>query len=302
MLVVYFVNSLIAQVSTEAWNQSTGWRWMFACGTLPAIIFWALVFTVPESPRWLSKRGKNHEAFSILSRVGGEAHAQSELKEIEESLAQEQGTIWELFKPGIRAALILGVVMAILQQITGINAVIYYAPEIFKSAGMRSTAAINATVFVGIINLVFTVVSMWLVDRVGRKPILVFTAAGMGVSLFLLGGAFHYGMTQGPWVLLFVLCYIGAFAVAMGPVVWVVIAEIYPTKIRGSAMGIATVVLWISDFMVSEFFPYMLEKLHGEVFFVYAVICVVAFIVFWAFVPETKGKTLEEIEKMWEGR
>jgi len=300
MLVVYFVNARIAAFSTEAWNQTTGWRWMFGSGTLPALVFFALIFLVPESPRWLSKKGRNEEALAILTRVGGESHARAELKEIAAALSQEGGSIFDLLKPGIRAALFLGIALAILDQITGINAVIYYAPEIFKSAGLRTTAAINATVLVGLVNLVFTIVSMYLVDKIGRKPLLVFTAAGMAVFLFFLGAAFHYNKTEGPWVLLSVLGYVASFAVAMGPVVWVVIAEIYPTKVRGTAMGIATVVLWFSDFLVSEFFPYMLEKLKGDVFFVYAIVCVVAFFVFIIFVPETKNKTLEEIERMWQ--
>ena len=197
ILLVYLVNSQIARAGDELWNMNLGWRWMFGFGSLPAVIFWALLFFVPESPRWLSKQGRNGEALSILTRVGGTAHAQSELKEIEESLLQEQGTIWELFKPGMRVALFVGVALAILSQITGINVVMYYAPEIFKSAGSKATQAIGDTVFVGIINLLLTLVAIWLVDRAGRKKLLILPTLGMGIFLAMLGGAFYFEKDPG---------------------------------------------------------------------------------------------------------
>ncbi len=299
MLVVYFVNSRIAGVGNEEWNVSLGWRWMFGSETLPAIIFWAMLYFVPESPRWLTKQGRSSEALAILSSIGGYRHAEAELKDIEETIAQERGSILDLLKPGIRIALIIGIALAILQQITGINTVIYYAPEIFKSAGLQSTKAINDTVIVGAVNMIFTIVAIWLVDKLGRKPLLMLAAAGMGISLTLLGSAFHFDKTEGPWILLFILTYVASFATAMGSVVWVVMSEIFPTKIRGRAMSIATVVLWISCFLVSQFFPLMLERLGGEVFFVYAGICGIAFVFFAIFVPETKRKSLEEIERMF---
>jgi sugar porter (SP) family MFS transporter len=303
MLVVYFVNALVARagvlIGGEEWNVAYGWRWMFASGSLPALIFFVLLFFVPESPRWLVKKGRREEAMAILIRVGGSAHAQTEMAEIEDALAHEERSILQLFKPGMRIALAIGIVLAILQQVTGINVVLYYAPEIFKSAGLAATQAIDQTVFVGAINLAFTLIAIWLVDRLGRKPLLLIASAGMAVSLFLLGGAFVFRRFEGPWVLLCVLAYVASFAVAMGPVVWVVLSEIFPTHIRGTAMSIATVCLWISCFLVSQFFPWMLEQLGGKSFFVYGAMCVVSFVFVAGFVPETKGKTLEEIERRW---
>lgn len=314
MLVVYFVNSIIAAMGDEAWNVAVGWRWMFGSGAFPALFFLVLLFFVPESPRWLTKQGRSGEALAILTRVGGRSNAGAAMKEIEESIAHEGGSIGQLFQPGLRAALVVGVGLAILQQITGINVVLYYAPEIFKSAGMTFTKAINDTVIIGVINLLFTLVAFWLVDRLGRKILLLVASFGMAVSLFLLGTAFMipslgrlrlFSINLGfmnldmTCMLFFVLAYVASFAVAMGPVVWVVIAEIFPTRIRGRAMSIATVCLWISCYAVSQFFPIMLKTLAGMVFFVYGLMCVLSFFFFVFFVPETKGKTLEEIEEQW---
>jgi len=299
MLIVYFVNARVAGLGDEAWNTAVGWRWMFGSGVFPAIFFLILLLFVPESPRWLTKQGDEKQALAILARVGGADHARSEMAEIQTTLAQESGTLAQLFQPGLRTALLVGIGLAILQQITGINVVLYYAPEIFKNAGMATNAAINDTVIVGLINMIFTVVAFFVVDRIGRKPLLLIASVGMGVSLALLGTAFLFEMFTGRWVLLFILTYVASFAVAMGPVVWVVISEIFPTRIRGRAMSIATVCLWISCYAVSQFFPIMLEKLKGSVFLLYAVICGLSFLFVLYFVPETKGKTLEEIEQKW---
>lgn len=302
MLVVYYVNSLVAGMGDEAWNIETGWRWMFGSGIFPSLIFLILLFLVPESPRWLTKQGQERQALAILTRIGGSAHAQSEMAEIKNTLAQESGSLFQLFQPGLFQALFIGIGLAVFQQITGINAVLYYAPEIFKSAGMISTKAINDTVIVGLVNMIFTVIAIGWVDKVGRKPLLLIGSIGMGFSLTWLGKAFLNQQLQGPWVLIYILAYVSFFAMAMGPVVWVVIAEIFPTRIRGRAMSVATVCLWISCFAVSQFFPLLLERLQGKVFFLYAAMCVLAFLFIFLLVPETKGKTLEEIERAWKKR
>jgi MFS transporter, SP family, arabinose:H+ symporter len=302
MLVVYFVNAIIASAGNEAWNVETGWRWMFASETLPAMLFFGLLFLVPESPRWLTKQGRRGEALAVLGRVGGIAHATREMVEIEDAIASESGSISELLRPGLRVALIIGVGLAILQQVTGINTVLYYAPEIFKSTGAGSQSAINATVVVGAVNVLFTLVAIWVVDRLGRKPLLLAAAAGMGVSLAGLGWAMlarDDAVPAGWWVLAFVLVYVASFAVAMGPVVWVIMSEIFPTRVRGRAMSIATVCLWIACYLVSQFFLPMLKWLGGGAFFVYAAMCVAAFVFVGLLVPETKGKSLEEIERGW---
>jgi sugar porter (SP) family MFS transporter len=314
MLVVYFVNAMVASMGDEAWNIAIGWRWMFGSETLPAILFMVLLLFVPESPRWLTKQGMPDRAMEILTRVGGAENARASMEEIKFAIAHEGGSIKELLRPGLRMALFIGIGLAVLQQVTGINVILYYAPEIFKSAGLGSAQAINDTVIIGLVNMLFTVVAFLLVDLLGRKILLLLASFGMGVSLVLLGAAFlvesfgarhlitiNLGLQniQITFMLFFVLTYVASFAVAMGPVVWVVISEIFPTRIRGRAMSIATVCLWISCFAVSQLFPIMLSYLQGMVFFVYAVMCVIAFVFFAIFVPETKGKTLEEIEKKW---
>ncbi len=302
-LVVYFVNALVARTGEglggESWNVLYGWRWMMGSEALPALVFLVLLIGVPESPRWLVKRGRESEAFNVLARVNGDVQARADMREITETIAREERSLTQLLRPGLRRAMLIGIVLAILQQITGINTVLYYAPEIFKSAGLGATAAIDQTVIVGLVNIAFTVIAILVVDRIGRKPLLIAGSAGMGAALFLLGGAFLLQKFQGPWVLFFVLAYVASFAMAMGPVVWVILAEIFPTHVRGAAMSVATVALWISCYLVTQFFPRMLEQLQGRAFFVYGVMCVVAVVFVAVFVPETKNKTLEEIEQSW---
>jgi SP family arabinose:H+ symporter-like MFS transporter len=299
MLVVYYVNAVVAGMGDETWNVQVGWRWMFGSGVLPAFIFFGLLLFVPESPRWLIKHGDTATARGVLARVNGGRRAAEEIDEIRGALARESGSVRQLFQPSLRVPLLIGIVLAILQQVTGINVVLYYAPEIFKGTGLAAKEAINDTVLVGLVNLVFTIVAIWVVDRAGRKPLLLVASAGMGVALTALGGAFVRHAFEGPWVLLLVLVYVASFAVAMGPVVWVVLSEIFPTDIRGRAMSVATFCLWVACYIVSQSFPVMLKALAGYVFFVYAAMCVVSFLFVAAVVPETKGKTLEEIERGW---
>jgi len=305
MLVVYFVNYFIAGAGSEEWNVQTGWRWMFGSEAIPALILLITMFFVPESPRWLSKQKRGQEAFDILSRVGGKSHARDELVAIEDAISHEKGTIGQLLEPGMKIVLVIGVVLAVLQQVTGINVFLYYAPEIFKKMGTGTSAALLQTGIVGAVNLAFTVIAIWTVDKLGRKPLMIVGSAGMGASLFAMGLAAYYQRTE-IWVLVFILSYIASFAVAVGPVTWVILSEIFPTKIRGRAMSIATLCLWAANFVVSQTFPMMNENTwlverfhHGFPFWIYGVLCVVSVIFVWAFVPETKGKTLEEIEKHW---
>ena len=234
--------------------------------------------------------------------MGGAAHAAAEMAEIKDAIAHEDTSLAQLFHPGVRVALLISIVLAVLQQVTGINTVLYYAPEIFKSTGLAATRAINDTVIVGVVNLLFTLVAIWLVDRLGRKPLLLVGSAGMGLSLALLGGAFYTEQYQGRGVLLCILAYVASFAVAMGPVVWVVLSEVFPTRIRGRAMSIATVSLWVACYTVSQTFPMMVATLKEAItFWIYAALCGVAFAFVACFVPETKGKTLEQIERSWAG-
>lgn len=307
MLVVYFVNYAIALQGDDAWDISRGWRYMFGSEALPAAVFLGLLFFVPESPRWLVKRGKEDQAGAILSRVSGRDAARQEVTDIRLALAEEGkgGSLLELLQPTWRKVFVIGVVLAVLQQVTGINVILYYAPEIFKSLGTERDLAFLQTIAVGATNILFTIIAIWTVDRVGRRPLMLFGALGMGISLFAVGLAFSL-QQDAAWVLFFVLAYIASFALSLGPVVWVVLSEIFPTGIRGRAMGIATICLWCANLVVSQTFPmidespWLVEKFnHGFSFWVYGLMCLVTIVFVAAFVPETKGKTLEEIERYW---
>jgi SP family xylose:H+ symportor-like MFS transporter len=305
MLIIYFVNYFICLQGDEVWNVSTGWRWMFASGVLPSALFLALLTFVPESPRWLVERRKREKAESTLIKVGGSAFASAELVSIEEALAQEPASLSQLFEPGLRRVLMIGIALAILQQVTGINVFLYYGPEIFKQLGSGVDVALLQTVIVGAVNLSFTVFAIWTVDRIGRRPLMIVGAAGMGLSLVAIGLAAQYQAIS-LWVLLFMLSYIACFALSVGPVTWVLLSEIFPTKIRGRAMSIATFCLWSANFVVSQTFPMMEENAwllsrfnHGFPFYVYAGFCLVLVLTIWKTVPETKGRSLEEIERSW---
>jgi SP family xylose:H+ symportor-like MFS transporter len=308
MLAVYFVNSCIEGMGDQAWNQDYGWRWMFGSGAIPAFALLILLIKVPESPRWLAEKSRTREALAILVRVNGEQQARREMTLIEEALKTESGSGQQLFTGGMRVALMIGVTLAVLQQVTGINVFLYYAPEIFKRiAGSATRAALQETVVVGAVNLTFTVIAIWTVDRVGRKPLMIIGFSGMGLSLIGLGLAAFLGRTDA-WVLIMVLGYIASFALSVGPVTWVILAEIFPTQFRGRAMGIATVLLWAANYIVSQTFPMMdqnprlIELFHHAFpFWVYSLLCLGAILFVVRFVPETKGKSLEEVERLWIG-
>jgi len=294
ILLAYFVNWAFAGVGPS------NWRWMYGMGALPSVVFFLLLLQVPESPRWLVKQGREGEALGVLSRVNTDEMAAAEVRSIKETLLLEKGSLAELFRPGFRRAIFIAVVLAILQQITGINAILYYAPRIFERAGFERVSAIGQSTIVGLVNMLFTIVAILLVDRVGRKPLLLIAAAGMGVSQLLLGAAFKVENLAGSAILLLILLYIAFFAMAMGPIVWVVLSEIFPTRMRGSAMAIATVALWIADFAVTLSFPVIADRLNETTaFWSYALMCAVDFFFMLFLLPETKGKTLEEIEKRW---
>ncbi|GAB6185280.1 sugar porter family MFS transporter [Thermopirellula anaerolimosa] len=299
MVVVSIVNWIIALQGDHAWNVETGWRWMFGSETLPALLFLLCLLVVPESPRWLLKRGRETDALYVLTRLGGKLRAAWEAADIRRTIAEETGRLDELLRPGYRRLLVIAVILAILQQVTGINAIVYYTPTIFRSSGSTDAWALFWTIITQAVNLGFTLIAIAIVDRLGRRPLLLLTSAAMGVSLVLLGAAFYAGLPQ-LWVVAFVLLYMASFAVGMGPVVWVVLAEIFPTRTRGLAMGIATVALWLADFLITQTAP-MMYAAWGPAFafWSYAVMCAACLVFVSAFLPETKGKTLEEIERMF---
>ena len=241
--------------------------------------------------------------------MDGFEFAKEEMRFIEDAIDHESGSVRGLFQSGMRTALVIGIALAVLQQVTGINVFLYFGSEIFeKLGGDTIDAALLQQVIVGMTNLVFTVIAIWAVDKIGRKPLMVFGSAGMGISLMAMGWA-GYTQAMGMWMLIFVLGYIACFAISVGPVTWVILAEIFPTRIRGRAMAIATVCLWLANTVVSQTFPmmdenpFLIEKFHhGFPFFIYGLLCAVLVFVVWRWVPETKGKSLEEIEKMWQPR
>jgi SP family arabinose:H+ symporter-like MFS transporter len=299
ILVIFFVNSLIQNAGDETWNIEYGWRYMMASGVIPAILFLVALFFVPESPRWLTKEGRDDDALKILIGINGTEQANIILEEVKATLHEEQGTLRELFTGRFQKAVWVGIFLAVFSQIQGINAIMYYAPEIFKAVGAGTEAAFQQTVIIGLINLLFTFVAIYWVDRRGRKSLLLLGGAGMAISLMMVGFSFYFGWT-GYGLLLFILLYIGSFAASYGPVTWVIISEIFPIKMRGVAMSVATFALWVAVYLVTQLFPMMLEMVGpAGTFWIFGAMALLSFGFVWARVPETKGRTLEEIEKSW---
>lgn len=304
ILLVYFVNSQIAGLFSETWNIESGWRWMLGSETLPAVLFFLMLFTVPESPRWLAQRGQEEESLKVLTRLNSgqdsQAQAAKELEMIEATIKKEQSekvSFARLLQKGTRWALFVGITLAVFSQITGINAIMYYAPEIFKNAGSDSSSALMQTVVVGAVNLTFTFAAIKYIDLWGRRALLLVGSIGMAISLSIVGLAFQFGWTHPLALLLPILTYIACFAMSFGPVTWVVISEIFPGVVRGRAMSVAIVALWLSVFAVSQTFPMMLESFgSAQTFWAYMLMSVAALIFIIKAVPETKGRSLEQIE------
>lgn len=277
------------------------WRGMFGMETIPAGLFMLLLAFVPESPRWLVKEGMVDKARDVITRIAGAKTAESEIADITETVSHESGSLRQLLEPGLRIALIIGLILPALSQFSGINAIIYYGPEIFNRAGFALSDALGGQVTIGIVNVLFTVVAIWKIDSMGRRPLLMFGIAGASLSLVLVGLFFYHNVTSGFLLLSFFLLFIACFAISFGPVTWVVLSEIYPTRIRGRAMAIGTMSLWIANVILGQTFPWSLENVgEAGTFWMFAFMCVPAFILVWKVVPETKGRTLEEIERYWE--
>ncbi|NOX85495.1 MAG: D-xylose transporter XylE [Chlorobi bacterium] len=300
MLVVYFVNYSIALHGDDAWLVQTGWRWMFASETIPALLFLILLQGVPETPRYLVMAGKERKAKGILEKLVGPEQAPGILAEIRDTL-KEKSVPWLSFGGMV---IFIGIMLSVFQQFVGINVVLYYAPEIFRNMGSGTDMALLQTIIVGTINLTFTVVAILTVDRLGRKPLQIIGALGMAVSMFLLGFSFFFER-KGLGSLIFMLTYTASFAVSWGPVTWVLLSEIFPNSIRG-AMSIAVAAQWIANLIISWTFPVMNDNSflirtlhHGFSYWIYGVMGLLAAWFVWKLVPETKNKSLEEIEKLW---
>jgi sugar porter (SP) family MFS transporter len=295
---------VVSYLVDYALSGARGWRWMFGLAAIPAVALGVGMLFVPESPRWLISRALPEKAHAVLQRIRGTADVDGELTEIRTSVDQQSGGWTELLSPLVRPALIVGIGLAIFQQVTGINTVIYYAPTIFQFAGFTSASvAILATVGVGVVNLAMTVVAMLLLDRVGRRPLLLVGLAGMVLSLGVLGLAFAVPALQANlgWIAVgSLMAYVGSFAIGLGPVFWLLISEIYPLKIRGLAMSVATVANWGMNLLVALTFLTLIQLMgRPATFWLYGVVGVGAWIFAYRLVPETKGRTLEDIEAHW---
>lgn len=299
ILAAYFINWRLSFAGPD------GWRWMFATAAIPAAAFLAALVFVPESPRWLTKTGGEASALAILTRLTGRAEAEREMDQIRAALAEETGTLGELLRPGLRRALVIGVALAVLQQVTGVNTVLFYGSKIFKeSVGNHSaSSAIGINVLVGLVNALSTIVAIWIIDKVGRKALLMFSSGAMGAALVALGIAFRAQPAPAALIFSLVLMFVASFAVGLGPGVWVVMSEIFPNRIRGRAMSIATISLWVACVALTLSFLSLAQALTiSGAFWLYAGMCATMFVFVWRVTPETKGKTLEEIEKLWTPR
>ena len=281
------------------------WRGMLGMETLPAILFFIIIFFIPESPRWLIVRGQERKAINILERIYNSiTEATNQLKETQSVLTAETSSEWSLLmKPGILKAVIIGVCIAILGQFMGVNAVLYYGPSIFENAGLSGGDSLFYQVLVGLVNTLTTILALVIIDKVGRKKLVYYGVSGMVVSLILIGLYFLFGDSlnvSSLFLLVFFLFYVFCCAVSICAVVFVLLSEMYPTKVRGLAMSIAGFALWIGTYLIGQLTPWMLQNLTpAATFFLFAVMCVPYMLIVWNLVPETTGKSLEEIERYW---
>ncbi|RCS28506.1 D-xylose transporter XylE [Polaribacter sp. WD7] len=303
-MVVYFVNYFISKGGgSDEWLNEVGWRWMFASEIIPAGLFLGLLFFVPDTPRSLMLKNKPEEALEVLKKVNGEQRGIEILGEIEASM-NETSTSESLLSFGW-LVIIIGVLLSVFQQFVGINVVLYYAPEIFKTISSGTNSALLMTIIVGVVNFLFTIIAIKTVDKYGRKPLMIIGALGMAIAMFSLGFVF-YAEGSGYGALLSMMLYVASFAMSWGPVTWVLLSEIFPNKIRGKALAIAVAAQWVSNYLVSLTFPmmndnsYLTEQFnHGFAYWIYGIMSVLATLFILKYVPETKGKTLEELEDIW---
>jgi sugar porter (SP) family MFS transporter len=300
----FLVRDLPAGATDEfihsSWFGQQGWRWMFGITAAPSVLFLAGLFFVPESPRWLAKRGGREQARAILERIGGPGYAEAAMSEIGGSLAAEEShrvRLSDLLEPRIRKVIVLGIVLAVFQQWCGINVIFNYAEEIFRAAGYDISSVLKNIAWTGSVNLLFTFVALGAVDRRGRRPLMLLGAGGLALIYAALGACYACGVKGLP-LLLLVLAAIGCYAMSLAPVTWVIISEIFPNRIRGAAMSAAVASLWIACFILTYTFPILNSRLGpAGTFWLYACICLAGFFFILGRLPETKGKTLEQIEK-----
>lgn len=298
ILAAVFVNMLIQRMGDESWNISTGWRWMFLAGVAPAILFALMILPAVESPRWLMKMGRQPQAIEVLAKINGADEAARETAEIENSLAIEEGHLSELFTT-FRRPLLLGIMLAGLQQASGITPLFSFLPEIFRAAGTATSDAFLQSVLVSLINLLFTLFALWLVDRAGRKT-LILTGTTLQFLSFAFVGWLYHAHGSGLAVLILVMSFVAGHAFGNGVACWVIISEIYPTKVRGRGMSIATTALWLVGFLGNQSFPIMQKHLGLDgTFWLFSAGALLTIVLVAWLIPETKGRSLEEITKFW---
>ena len=310
ILLAYFGNAYLLKQSAildfrpgstiEQVMVSEVWRAMFGSEAIPALLFFFAMFFVPESPRWFASKDKNSKALNVLATINGKEKAEVELESIKLAIEKEESGSWAvLLHKGIRVALLTGIALAILSQFTGINAIIYYGPRIMEDAGLKLSDALGGQVVIGFVNVAATVYAIMKIDQFGRKKLMLGGITGMFISLLAVGILFLLEKTSGILIMIFILTFITSFAIGYGPVIWVLLAEIYPTNIRGRAMSVATLAIWVGTAIIGQAVPWMLDTLTpAGTFFVFAICCIpVPFIL--KKVPETKGLALEDIEEIW---
>ena len=314
ILCSYFSNAYLLRLShgeflagtTGLMNKimvSEVWRIMLGTSVVPALLFLFLLLFVPESPRWLTIKGNEPAALDVLKKIVSDSEAQKEINDIKSNLQQETGGLGILFKGGFKLAMIIGISLAFLTQVSGINAIIYYGPRILEEAGLPIADALGGQVVIGLVNVLFTLIAIWKIDRLGRKPLLLAGVIGIISSLVIIGSLFYFNSPNTYLLLIFILLFIACFAFSYGPVVWVLLSEIFPAKIRGKAMSLATFSLWIGTALVGQLTPVFLEKLKpAGTFWLFALVTAPALYLAIKIIPETKGKSLEEIERYWLNR
>lgn len=295
MLVVYFVNWGIAHGQSIEWINEVGWRRMFLSETVPAGLFGLLLFLVPETPRYLALNHQDDKALGILNRINGKEKARSIMQDIKNSVEHHSG---KLFSFG-RTVIIVGILLSIFQQFVGINVALYYAPRIFESMGAAKDASMMQTVIMGLVNVAFTVLAIFTVDKWGRKPLLIVGSSGMAIGMFAIAGLAYFDVI-GISTLVFMIVYTASFMMSWGPITWVLISEIFPNKIRGKAVAIAVAAQWSANYLISSTYPAMMEFSGAMTYSIYGIMSVLSLIFVWKFVPETKGRTLEDMEAIWD--
>ncbi|CAM2784185.1 D-xylose transporter XylE [Salinicoccus roseus] len=298
MLVVYFVNYAITFGQSDLWIDDMGWRYMFASEAVPALVFFLLLFMVPETPRHLTLNDEEDKALTVLNRIyRSPSHAKKILANIKSTKDGQSEQKTPLFTFG-KKVIIIGILISFFQQFIGINVALYYAPRIFADLGAGANASMVQTVVMGLVNVIFTLVAIMYVDKFGRKPLLIIGSTGMAVGMMGVSTLAGFGII-GISTLVFIVIYTASFMMSWGPIAWVLLSEIFPNRVRSSAMAIAVAVQWLANFTITSFYPFMMEISGAMTYGFYALMCVLSGLFVWKFVPETKGKTLEELEELW---